>query len=113
MRASRSTPAFFLRRVARAVAARASMLDARHTGCRLIHGEADGLPGVVADRYADTVVLQLSSAGAERWRDAIVAALVEATGRGLRLRAFRRRCAQARRTRRRASASRTARCPTP
>jgi len=71
---------FFLRRVARAVAARAPMLDARHTGCRLIHGEADGLPGVVADRYADTVVLQLSSAGAERWRDAIVAALVEATG---------------------------------
>jgi len=71
---------FFLRRVARAVAARDAMLDARHTGCRLIHGEADGLPGVVADRYADTVVLQLSSAGAERWRDAIVAALVEATG---------------------------------
>ena len=54
------------------------MLDAQHTGCRLIHGESDGLPGVVADRYADTVVLQLSSAGAERWRDAIVAALVDA-----------------------------------
>ena len=71
---------FFMRRVARAVAARASMLDASHTGCRLIHGESDGLPGVVADRYADTVVLQLSSAGAERWRDAIVAALVGATG---------------------------------
>jgi 23S rRNA (cytosine1962-C5)-methyltransferase len=71
---------FFLRRVALAVAARASMQDARHTGCRLIHGEADGLPGVVADRYADTIVLQLSSAGAERWGNAIVAALVEATG---------------------------------
>ena len=72
--------AFLARRVARAVAARASMLDANHTGCRLIHGESDGLPGVLADRYADTIVLQLSSAGAERWRDAIVAALVEATG---------------------------------
>jgi len=72
--------AFFLRRVARAVAARAPMLDGHHTGCRLVHGESDGLPGVVADRYADTVVLQLSSAGAERWRDAIVAALVEVTG---------------------------------
>jgi 23S rRNA (cytosine1962-C5)-methyltransferase len=34
-----------------------------------------GLPGVVADRYGDTIVLQLTSAGAERWRDAIVAAL--------------------------------------
>jgi 23S rRNA (cytosine1962-C5)-methyltransferase len=56
------------------------MQDARHTGCRLIHGESDGLPGVIADRYASTVVLQLSSAGAERWREPIVAALVAATG---------------------------------
>jgi len=71
--------AFFARRVARAVAARTAMLDARHTGCRLIHGESDGLPGVVADRYADTIVVQLSSAGGERWRDAIVAALAETT----------------------------------
>ena len=72
--------AFFARRVACAVAARTAMLDARHTGCRLIHGESDGLPGVVADRYADTIVVQLSSAGGERWRDAIVAALAETTG---------------------------------
>ena len=71
---------FIARRVARAVDARAAMLDRLHSGCRLIHGESDGLPGVVADRYADTVVLQLSSAGAERWRDAIVATIVEATG---------------------------------
>ncbi len=70
---------FFARRVARAVNARAPMQDARHTGCRLVHGESDGLPGVVADRYADTVVLQLASAGAERWREAIVAALAAAT----------------------------------
>ena len=72
--------AFFSRRVARAVAARAPMLDARHTGCRLIHGESDGLPGVVADRYGDTVVLQLSSAGAERWREPLVDALAATTG---------------------------------
>ena len=72
--------AFFGRRVARAVEARVALLDARHTGCRLLNGESDGLPGVVADRYADTVVLQLSSAGAERWRDTIAAALAETTG---------------------------------
>jgi 23S rRNA (cytosine1962-C5)-methyltransferase len=72
--------AFFARRVARAAAARDAMLDARHTGCRLIHGESDGLPGIVADRYADTIVVQLSSAGGERWRDAIVAALAKTTG---------------------------------
>jgi 23S rRNA (cytosine1962-C5)-methyltransferase len=72
--------AFFARRVGRSVAARASMRDPQHTACRLIHGEADGLPGVVADAYADSVVLQLSAAGADRWRDAIADALVSATG---------------------------------
>jgi 23S rRNA (cytosine1962-C5)-methyltransferase len=64
IRAKRSTADFFARRIGRAVAARASMLDESHTGCRLVHGESDGLPGIVADRYADTVVLQLTSAGA-------------------------------------------------
>jgi 23S rRNA (cytosine1962-C5)-methyltransferase len=49
-------------------------------GLRLIHAESDGLPGVIADRYGDTVVLQLTAAGAEKWRRAIVAALVQATG---------------------------------
>jgi 23S rRNA (cytosine1962-C5)-methyltransferase len=72
--------AFFARRVRAAVDARAGMLDERHDACRLVHAESDGLPGVVADRYADTLVVQLSSAGAEAWREAIVEALVEATG---------------------------------
>jgi 23S rRNA (cytosine1962-C5)-methyltransferase len=72
--------AYFARRVTRAVATRSPMLDVRHTGCRLIHGESDGLPGAVADRYGDTVILQLTSAGAERWRQALVDALVSATG---------------------------------
>jgi 23S rRNA (cytosine1962-C5)-methyltransferase len=71
--------AFFTRRVTQAVAARAPMLDARHTGCRLIHGESDGLPGIVADRYGDTVVVQLSAAGGERWRDTLIEALAAAT----------------------------------
>src|SRR5690606_33264022 len=66
---------FFVARVRAAVDARSGMLDAEHAACRLVHGESDGLPGVVADRYGDTVVVQLSSAGAERWRDAIVGAL--------------------------------------
>lgn len=74
--------AYFARRVARAAAARAPMLDLRHTGCRIVHGESDGLPGIVADRYGDTIVVQLTSAGGERWRDAIVGALVATTGAG-------------------------------
>ncbi len=71
---------FFERRVQRALATRVGMIDDRHTGCRLIHGESDGLPGVIADRYAETIVVQLSSAGAERWRDALVDALAGLPG---------------------------------
>jgi 23S rRNA (cytosine1962-C5)-methyltransferase len=72
--------AFIASRVRRAIGARAGLQDGAHTGVRLIHGESDGLPGVVADRYADVVVVQLASAGAEHWREAIVDALAEATG---------------------------------
>ena len=71
---------FIRRRIEAAVATRAPLRDDGHTGCRLLHGESDGLPGVIADRYGDVVVVQLSSAGAERWRDAIVPALAAATG---------------------------------
>ena len=58
------------------------MQDAGTDAVRLVHGESDGLPGVVADRYGDTVVLQLTSAGADRWREAIADALLEASGAG-------------------------------
>ena len=35
---------------------------------RLVHGESDGLPGLIVDRYGDTLVAQFLSAGAERWK---------------------------------------------
>ena len=38
-------------------------------GARLIHAESDGLPGLIVDRYGDVLVMQIGSAGAERWRD--------------------------------------------
>ena len=44
-------------------------------GVRLINAEADGLPGLIVDRYADTLVMQILSAGAERWREVWVEAL--------------------------------------
>jgi 23S rRNA (cytosine1962-C5)-methyltransferase len=73
--------AFFKRRVAAAVARRAALPElAGQQGLRLIHAESDGLPGVIADQYGDTVVVQLTSAGAEKWRTAIVDGLVKATG---------------------------------
>ncbi|MDR0576567.1 MAG: 23S rRNA (cytosine(1962)-C(5))-methyltransferase RlmI, partial [Candidatus Accumulibacter sp.] len=73
--------AFFRRRVDAAVTRRQVMgLLAGQVGARLIHGESDGLPGVTADRYGDTICLQLTAAGADKWRGAIVGALVRATG---------------------------------
>ena len=51
--------AFWAGRVARAVAAREQLgLLEPEGACRLIGGDADGLPGFVADRYADTLVLR-------------------------------------------------------
>lgn len=73
--------AFFKRRIGAAVARRQAMPELRgQQGLRLIHAESDGLPGVIADQYGDTVVIQLTSAGADKWRNAIVAGLVKATG---------------------------------
>jgi len=69
--------AFFHERVECAVALRAHLLPTSDT-VRLVHAESDGLPGVVIDRYGETVVLQLSSAGAMRWRDALADAVMQA-----------------------------------
>jgi 23S rRNA (cytosine1962-C5)-methyltransferase len=49
-------------------------------GVRLVHGEADGLPGLIVDRYADTLVAQFLSAGSERHKARIADALLAATG---------------------------------
>ncbi|MDX3907100.1 MAG: class I SAM-dependent methyltransferase [Pigmentiphaga sp.] len=68
-------------RVADAVSRRAS-LAARTDAVRLVFGEADALPGFVADRYAGQLVVQFLAAGVERWREALVDALVAATGCG-------------------------------
>src|SRR5450759_1782622 len=60
----------FLRaRLRRALDARERLISTEASDAlRLVHGESDGLPGVIADRYGEVVVLQLLSAGAERWR---------------------------------------------
>ena len=72
----------FLRmRLAGALALREGLPAARHTNAlRLVHGESDGVPGLVVDRYGDVLVVQFLSAGAERWREAILDALAELTG---------------------------------
>lgn len=47
---------------------------------RLVHGEGDGLPSLVVDRYDDALVVQLLSAGMDAHTDTIVASLRELTG---------------------------------
>jgi 23S rRNA (cytosine1962-C5)-methyltransferase len=72
--------AFWRNRVRRALALRDDLVRGT-TGYRLVHGENDGLPGVVADRYGDFVVLKLYSAGLTPHRGHIVEALrLEARG---------------------------------
>ena len=62
--------------VASAVGRRANFwVDGRTNAFRLVHGESDGLPGVTADWYDGWIVVQLSSAGAIRWKDAVTEAL--------------------------------------
>jgi len=77
--AQRIDAAFFLQRLQRAIALR-SRMGIASDGQRLVHGEADGLPGLVVDRYGDVLTLQFGSAGTERWRDTIADALLQATG---------------------------------
>ncbi|RPJ44320.1 MAG: methyltransferase domain-containing protein [Betaproteobacteria bacterium] len=73
--------AFIARRIAHAAAGRSALLAEGGTDAvRLIHGESDGLPGIIADRYRDTVVVQLLSTGAERWRDTVGDALAALPG---------------------------------
>ena len=67
---------FFADRVAAAIAMRAEVLQpTADAAVRLVHGESDGLPGLIVDRYADVIVMQTTSVGSRHWRDAIVAAL--------------------------------------
>lgn len=77
--AERIDAAFFQRRIEQAIAMRTRLAIASDAW-RLIHGEADGLPGLVVDRYGDTLVAQFGSAGAERWKAVIADALLAATG---------------------------------
>jgi len=71
--------AFWLDRVRRCVRARAALDLLRPEGaCRLIAGDADGLPGLVVDRYADLLVLQSGCQGSDRMRDFLVELVLEA-----------------------------------
>jgi len=77
--AQRIDAAFFAQRIGQAVELRARLALAS-SGVRLVHGEADGLPGLIVDAYGDTLCAQFLSAGVERWKPQIAEALLAATG---------------------------------
>jgi 23S rRNA (cytosine1962-C5)-methyltransferase len=69
---------FFRRRIQAALDLRQTWINpAQNSAYRLVHAESDGLPGLVVDRYNDSLVLQILSAGAEVWREALVDVLVD------------------------------------
>lgn len=70
---------FYKKRVEDALARRAGRIHGTNA-LRVVHAEADGLPGVVADLFGDVLAVQLRNAGVERHRDVILAALHEVTG---------------------------------
>ncbi len=71
-------PDFFRRKIRGALALRRSpVISSDTTGVRLIHSESDGLPGFTVDRYGDYLVCQISTAGADFWKDTLVKILAE------------------------------------
>ena len=65
------------RNIDSALALRRSLLAGKTNACRLIHGEGDSLPGLVADQYADVLVLQIATLGMEKLKPKIVGWLAE------------------------------------
>lgn len=69
--------AFWAERIANAIAVREAM-RADTDALRIVHAEADALPSLIVDRYAHWLVVQLLSAGIDRYRSEIAAALAAA-----------------------------------
>ena len=71
--------AFFERRLRAAIDTR-ERLSVNSNGLRLVHGESDGLPGLIVDRYDQVLVAQFLSAGADKWKNTIADLLLQITG---------------------------------
>lgn len=71
---------FFRKRIRHAMEARISLNTEQTNAYRLINAEGDGLPGLIVDRYADIMVVQIHTLGMEQLRPVVVEALVAETG---------------------------------
>lgn len=72
---------FLFRRLKKSIEARQNLCSfyLNSSGIRLVHGESDGLPGLIVDQYADVLVVQFLAAGVEYWREVICDILMELT----------------------------------
>jgi len=72
---------FFEQRLEKAIQSRRNYAENQQTDAyRLVHGESDGIPGLIVDRYNDYLVAQFLSAGVEYHRDLIIELLVKLAG---------------------------------
>ncbi len=72
---------FFRRRIRSAIYTRQKLnVESQSNACRLIYAESDGIPGLIADRYGDILVLQSLTAGSEFWKEAFADLLLKETG---------------------------------
>ncbi len=71
------SPDFWRARLQVAIAARATLLDDATTAARLVHAESDGIPGLIVDRYGETVVVQYLTAGSTARRELFAELLME------------------------------------
>ena len=74
-RVEESVDGAFVERRIREALARAGRSATGPGACRLVFGEGDQMPGLIADRYGDLVVIQILTAGMERLRDDVLGAL--------------------------------------
>lgn len=70
----------FIRSLVHAAVARRSGDPQYAQSCRLIFGDADGLPGLIVDRYGEVLVMQITAVGIETWRQVIINALTAIPG---------------------------------
>jgi 23S rRNA (cytosine1962-C5)-methyltransferase len=68
---------FFRERISRAVDLREELLEGKTNAYRVINGEGDFLPGLIVDRYRETLVLQCLTAGMERTKKILTESLVK------------------------------------
>ena len=71
------SPAFWERRLKYAVDYRKTVMSDDFSCCRLIFGEADGLPGLTVDRFSDILVAQVLSYGMDKIKDTVYTSLVK------------------------------------